>query len=326
MKAQNAKNEVIVIALGGNAIKQAEEKGTVEEQFHNVKSACKPISELIISGYQVVLTHGNGPQAGALLIQQEEGLRQDVPAQPLDVCGSMTQGQIGFMLQQTLMNYLREAGLTVPVLACVTQVQIDPNDPDFQKEGGYSKPVGPFYTKEEAEKLRAEKKYVIKKVKPTGDRIYRRVVPSPDPIAIVEERALKLLVATGAIIIASGGGGIPVMEKNGQLEGVEAVIDKDKAGEKLAEAVGAQIFLILTDIEKVKLNYGTPDETAIDEMSVAEAEKYLKEGHFLPGSMAPKIEAAVRFIKYGGKRAIITSLVNAAEALEGRAGTTISLS
>jgi len=306
MKALNAKNEVIVIALGGNAIKQAVEIGTVEEQFHNVQIACKPILELIKSGYQVVITHGNGPQAGALLIQQEEGLHQDVPAQPLDVCGAMTQGQIGFMLQQTLINYLREAGLTVPVLACVTQVQIDPNDPDFQKEGGYSKPVGPFYTKEEAETLRTEKNYVIKKVKPTGDHIYRRVVPSPDPLAIVEERALRLLVATGAIIIASGGGGIPVIEKNGHLEGVEAVIDKDKAGEKLAEAVGAKIFLILTDIDKVKLDYGTPNETAIDEMSVAEAEKYLKEGHFLPGSMAPKIEAAIRFIKYGGKRAIVT--------------------
>lgn len=322
MQTQKAKNKLIVIALGGNAIKQAGEKGIAEEQFQNVRKACKRILEIVEKGYQVVITHGNGPQIGFLLIQQEEGTYhgKDVPPQPLDVCGAMTQGHIGYMLQQTLINYLWTAGLNIPIISCITQVLVDSNDPDFQDP---SKPVGPFYTKEEGETLKAEKGYIIKKVKPTGERPYRRVVPSPDPIAIVEEKALKILVTTGAILIASGGGGIPVVRRNGTLEGVEAVIDKDLAGERLAEVVGADIFLSLTDIDKVKLNYGKPDEKDLDKLSLVEAESYMKEGHFLLGSMRPKIQACIRFLKGGGKKAIIAHLNQAVDALEGRAGTLI---
>lgn len=311
----------IVVALGGNAIKRAEERGTAEEQFRNVRETCKHILAIIKKGYKVVITHGNGPQAGNLLIQQEEASK-NVPPQPLDIVGAMTQGQIGYMLQQTLINYLKEAGLNTPVATVLTQVLVDKNDPDFHNP---SKPVGPFYTEEEARKLAKKKGYVIKKVKPVGEKMYRRVVPSPNPIAIIERDAIRSLIDAGTIVIASGGGGIPVtMKENGSLEGVEAVIDKDLAGEKLAEVVGADIFLILTDVEKVKLNYGKLNEKDLDRMTLAEAKKYLKEGHFLPGSMKPKIVACVRFLESNGEKAIITSLDKATEALEAKTGTLIS--
>ena len=308
--------KTIVIALGGNAIKRAEEEGTAEQQLRNVKITCKHILEIIKRGYRVVITHGNGPQVGNLLIQQEEASKL-VPPQPLDILGAMTQGQIGYMLQQTLINYLREEKLNIPVATIITQVLVDKDDPDFNNP---SKPVGPFYTRKEAEKLIEEKGYIIKKVKP-GRKAYRRVVPSPDPIEIIEKDVIKMLVDAGFIVIASGGGGIPVIDQNGQLRGVEAVIDKDLAGERLAEIVDADIFLILTDVEKVKLNFRKPNEKDLDKLTIAEAEKYLEEGHFLPGSMEPKVKACIRFLKAGGEKAIITSLDKAVEALEGKAGT-----
>ena len=310
----------VVVALGGNAIKQAHERGTAEEQFRNIRVTCRRILEMIKKGYRVVITHGNGPQAGNLLIQQEEGSNL-VPLQPLDMVGAMTQGQIGYMLQQTLMNYLKNAGLDVPVATMVTQVLVNKNDPDFKDP---SKPVGPFYSEEEAERLRKEKGYIIKKVKPSDEKAYRRVVPSPDPISIIEKEAIRTMVDAGVVVITSGGGGIPVILKEvGTLEGMEAVIDKDLAGERLAEVVDADIFLVLTDVEKVKLNYGKPSEEDLDEMTVAEAEKYYQEGHFLPGSMGPKILACIRFLRFGGKKAIITSLDRAIEGLEGKSGTVI---
>jgi len=308
--------KTIVIALGGNAIKKAEEEGTAEQQLRNVKITCKHILEIIKRGYRVVITHGNGPQVGNLLIQQEEASKL-VPPQPLDILGAMTQGQIGYMLQQTLINYLREEKLSIPVATIITQVLVDKDDPDFNNP---SKPVGPFYTRKEAEKLIEEKGYIIKKVKP-GRKAYRRVVPSPDPIGIIEKDVIKMLVDAGFIVIASGGGGIPVIDQNGQLRGVEAVIDKDLAGERLAEIVDADIFLILTDVEKVKLNFRKPNEKDLDKLTIAEAEKYLEEGHFLPGSMEPKVKACIRFLKAGGEKAIITSLDKAVEALEGKTGT-----
>ena len=308
--------KTIVIALGGNAIKRAEEEGTAEQQLRNVKITCKHILEIIKRGYRVVITHGNGPQVGNLLIQQEEASKL-VPPQPLDILGAMTQGQIGYMLQQTLINYLKKEKLSIPVATIITQVLVDKDDPDFNNP---SKPVGPFYTRKEAEKLIEEKGYIIKKVKP-GRKAYRRVVPSPDPIEIVEKDVIKMLVDAGFIVIASGGGGIPVIDQNGQLRGVEAVIDKDLAGERLAEIVDADIFLILTDVEKVKLNFRKPNEKDLDKLTIAEAEKYLEEGHFLPGSMEPKVKACIRFLKAGGEKAIITSLDKAVEALEGKTGT-----
>jgi len=308
--------KTIVIALGGNAIKKAYEEGTAEQQFRNVRVTCKHILKIIKRGYRVVITHGNGPQVGNLLIQQEEASKL-VPPQPLDVLGAMTQGQIGYMLQQTLTNYLKREGLNIPVVTVITQVLVNKDDPDFNNP---SKPIGPFYTRKEAEKLIEEKGYFIKKVKP-GRKAYRRVVPSPDPTEIIERDIIKMLVEAGIVVIASGGGGIPVINEKGQLRGVEAVIDKDLAGERLAEIVNADVFLILTNIEKVKLNFGKPNEEDLDRLTVAEAEKYLKEGHFLPGSMEPKVRACIRFLKAGGEKAIITSLDKAVEALEGKTGT-----
>ena len=224
--------KTIVIALGGNAIKRAEEEGTAEQQLRNVKITCKHILEIIKRGYRVVITHGNGPQVGNLLIQQEEASKL-VPPQPLDILGAMTQGQIGYMLQQTLINYLREEKLNIPVATIITQVLVDKDDPDFNNP---TKPVGPFYTRKEAEKLIEEKGYIIKKVKP-GRKAYRRVVPSPDPIEIIEKDVIKMLVDAGFIVIASGGGGIPVIDQNGQLRGVEAVIDRKMSASTISASL-----------------------------------------------------------------------------------------
>ena len=316
----------LLIALGGNAIKQAHEKGTTEEQFRNCDITTKLIAQIVKRmkpDDRLVITHGNGPQAGNLLVQQEAG-KELVPAQLMDVVGAMTQGQIGYMLQQTLMKHLKEAGLNVPVAAVVNQVLVDKNDPEFFGEIA-SKPVGDFFTEEEAMRLKREHpEYIIKKVKPAGKKCWRRVVPSPDPIANVEDEAIRRMVDAGIIVIASGGGGVPVvLDDDGHYRGVEAVIDKDLAGERLAEVVGADVFLILTDVEKAKLNFGKPDEKEINKMSLSEAKKYLKDGHFLPGSMGPKVKACIRFLEWGGKRAIITSLDKAVEALDGKTGTSI---
>ena len=316
----------ILVALGGNAIKQADEKGTTEEQFRNCSIACKHIAEIVKrmkKGDRLIITHGNGPQVGNLMVQQEKA-KHIVPPQTMDVIGAMTQGQIGYMLQQTLANYLRDFGIDIPVCAVVNQVIVDKDDIEFFGDNA-SKPVGEFLTKEEAMKLKEEHpEYIIKKVKPGSGRVWRRTVPSPDPIANIEGEAIKRLVDAGVIVIASGGGGIPViLDEDGHYKGVEAVIDKDLAGERLAEVVNADIFLILTDVEKVKLNFGKSDEKDIDKMTMSEAEKYLEEGHFLPGSMAPKVKACIRFLKRGGKKAIITSLDKAVDALEGKTGTLI---
>ncbi len=311
----------LVIALGGNAIKQAEEKGTTEEQFRNVDLTARQIARIARQGYRLVITHGNGPQAGALLIQQEEG-EPAIPAQSLAACGAMTQGQIGWMIQNRLAFWLRREGVHSPVCTVVTQVVVSEQDPDFQDP---SKPVGPFYTREEAERLAKEKGYVVKHVKPHNSKGWRRVVPSPEPMEIVEKEAINALVGSGAVVVASGGGGIPVRRNgDGSYSGVEAVIDKDRAGFVLAQAVKARSFLILTDVEKVCLRYGQPDAAPLDRLTVAQAREYQAEGHFLAGSMGPKIEAALRFAAWSGGEAIITSLDKALDAMLGRTGTRVS--
>lgn len=316
----------IVVAVGGNAIKQPFEKGTSEEQFRNCAIVCKLLAEIVKKlgkDDRLIITHGNGPQAGNLMVQQEEA-KHIVPAQAMDVVVAMTQGQIGYMLQQKLTNYLRDAGIDTPVYAIVSQVLVNKYDPEFFGEAT-SKPIGNFFTKEGAMMIKKEHpEYIIKRVKPTGERTWRRTVPSPDPLINVESAALRKLVDAGVIIIASGGGGVPVtLGQNGHLKGVSAVIDKDLAGERLAEAVGANMFLILTDVEKVKLNFGKPDEKDIDKMTLAKARKYLKEGHFLLGSMEPKVKACIRFLEWGGEKAIITSIDKVIQAFEGKTGTLI---
>ena len=308
----------VLVALGGNAIKQADEKGTFEEQMRNVGIASNQIAQVVRKGYGLVITHGNGPQVGNLDIQQEAGVSQ-VPAQPLVVLGAMTQGQIGYMMQQHLQNILDGDGRHV--VTVVTQVEVSTQDPDFKDP---TKPVGPFYTEEVAKKLAAERGWVVKRVRPTGDKTWRRVVPSPNPISIIEGRAVKEMVEDGMIVIASGGGGIPVFRNaKGKLEGVDAVIDKDRAGAKLAEEVDADILLILTDVEAAMLDFGKPTQRPLREAKVSEAKRYQKEGHFGAGSMGPKIEAAMGFVEKGGDMAIITSLSKALDALEGKTGTRI---
>ena len=308
----------VMIALGGNAIKQPHERGTFEEQMRNVETAAVQIATIARNGYEIAITHGNGPQVGNLAIQQEQGAHM-VPEQPLVVLGAMTQGQIGYMMQQNLNNLLASDGKEVATV--VTQVIVSRDDPDFQDP---TKPVGPYYDEETAKRLGAENDWIVKQVRPTGEKTWRRVVPSPIPLGIAEASVIKKLVESGTIVIASGGGGIPVIRnREGKLEGVDAVIDKDRAGAKLAEEVDANIFLILTDVEHALLNFGSEDETPIEKMTVTEAKKYLGEGHFKAGSMGPKVDAAMGFVERGGERAIITSLDKAADALEGRTGTHI---
>lgn len=313
--------KLVVVALGGNAISQANEKGTAEEQFRNVELTCEQLVQINALNYKLVVTHGNGPQSGNLALQQE-GSKDTIPAQPLDIVGAMTQGQIGFMFQNTLQNFFMKAGKDIPIATVVTQVLVSEKDPDFQDP---TKPVGPFYTKDEAMKIKNEKGFIVKEVKPNAEKSWRRVVPSPEPIKIVEAACVKSLIDAKAIVIASGGGGIPVMKTpDGQLKGLEAVIDKDKAGNVLAKEVGADIFLILTDVENACINYGKPDQKTVGKITVEEMEKLYNEGHFLKGSMGPKVLAAMRFVKAGGEKSIITSLSKAVDALDGKTGTIIT--
>lgn len=306
----------LVIALGGNAIIRPGEWGTVEEQRRNVAIACRQVAAVVGQGYQVVLTHGNGPQVGNILIQNEEA-RALVPPMPLDVCGAQSQGQIGYMIQSELARELAAAGITMPVVTVVTQVLVDPADPAFHKP---SKPVGPFYTEQRAKKVTEDRQYVMRE---DSGRGWRRVVPSPEPRGLVEAPAIRLLVDAGVLVIASGGGGIPVRRAGGGWEGVEAVVDKDLAGEELARVVGAGGFLILTDVDRVFIHFKTDQEQPLDRMTTAQARRYIEAGHFRPGSMLPKVEAAVRFAE-GGGYSIITALDRLSLALEGRAGTTIT--
>jgi len=312
----------IVVAVGGNALERPEEKGTYEEQLRNVRVACDELVQLLLKGHQLLITHGNGPQVGTLALQQEKA-RVDLPAQPLHVLGAMTQGQIGYMIQQTLQNAAGRARISESIISIVTQVLVDRSDPAFKNP---TKPIGPFYDLETSERLKAERGFVMAKVKPEGVRVYRRVVPSPEPIRIVEAEAIKRLFDEGGVVvIASGGGGIPVVANGeGELEGVEAVVDKDLAAEKLAEAVKAEELLILTDVDGVKLNFGTPKERSLRRLTVDDAKRYLQEGEFLSGSMKPKVQACVRFTEWGGRLAVIASLGRAVESLEEKAGTTFT--
>ncbi len=312
--------ELVVIALGGNAIKQAGEEGTAAQQFANIEIASKEIVKLSEAGYKLVVTHGNGPQAGNLLIQQEEG-KSLVPALPLNVVGGMTQGQIGYMFQNRLQNNFSLVGKSVPVVSVVTQVLVDKDDPDFQDP---TKPVGPFYTQAEANILRDDKGYIVKEAKPGVDKGWRRVVPSPEPIDIVEKDAINALIASGAVIIACGGGGIPVKQEGKQIIGIEGVIDKDKTGNVLAQSVKADVLMILTDVEHALINYNKPNEAAVGTVTVDEMQKLYDQGHFLGGSMGPKVEAAMRFVRDTGKKSIITSLDKAGDALAGKTGTVIT--
>lgn len=309
--------KTIVVALGGNAILQAGERGTAAEQKRNIENTVKQIVKLIKDNHRVIVTHGNGPQVGNLMIQQEAA-KGKVPPMPLDVCGAQTQGQIGYMIQNSLENEFKRLGINKKAVTLITQVLVDKNDPAFANP---TKPVGPFYTEEEARRAMEEKSEIW--IEDSG-RGWRRVVPSPDPKGIVERDIIKSLVERDFVVIASGGGGIPVIEDaDGSLLGVEAVIDKDLAGEKLAHEVGADTFVILTDVPYVAINYGTPSQKNLEKVTLAEMEDYKKQGHFRAGSMGPKVEAVCRFVRRGGKMAVIASLDKAVDAVYGKTGTVI---
>lgn len=298
-----------VIALGGNAILQPGQRGTLAEQQANIRAASVQIARLILDGYRVVLTHGNGPQVGNILIQNEEA-RFVVPPMPLDVCGAQSEGMIGYLFQQELQKLTGRAAVSL-----VTQVVVDAADPAFTHP---TKPVGPFYTPDKAHQMMATQGWIMKE---DAGRGWRRVVPSPQPKRVVEVDAIRRLVDADVLVIACGGGGVPVMETPEGLVGVEAVIDKDLAAQKLAREMGADLLVILTDVPRVCINFGLPNQQALSQVTVSEAERYLDEGHFKPGSMKTKVQGAIRFLREGGERAVIASLAEAVSAVQGQAGT-----
>ena len=308
--------EKVVIALGGNAL-QDEKKGVDSEaQLNVIKETAVYLVDIIEEGYNLVITHGNGPQVGRIIIQNE--LAKDItPPMPFDVCGAMSQGMLGYHMQQTIGDELRKRQIHRTVASIVTQVVVDREDKGFKNP---TKPIGLFYTEEEAKELE-KKGYTM--IEDSG-RGYRRVVPSPEPKEIVELDTINNLIDSNNIVIAVGGGGIPVVEENGELKGVAAVIDKDLASEKLAEDIGADTLVILTQVEKVALSFGKTNQIDLDRVSIEDMKKYIEEGHFAPGSMLPKVLAGIRFVEYRkGRRTIITSLDMAKEALIGTSGTII---
>ena len=310
--------ERIVVALGGNALQSGGGPATAQAQLEVVRKTCEHIAAISGRGYEIAVVHGNGPQVGRIVMASEAA--EDVtPAMPFDVCGAMSQGYIGYHIQQCLKYALNRSNRNIPVVTVATQVIVDANDPAFQDP---AKPIGPFYTEEEARKLEREKGYTMKE---DAGRGYRRVVASPLPRRIVEIEAVRQLW-DHSIVITCGGGGIPVVENpDGTLEGVAAVIDNDFAAELLAEEVKADMLMILTEVEKVAVNFNEPDQRDLSSMTLAEAAKYVDDGQFPAGSMLPKVEAAMKFVRrFPDKKAVITSLDKAVDALEGKTGTVIT--
>jgi carbamate kinase len=305
-----------LIAVGGNSLIRAGEKGTVAEQLANARRTASAIVGLIRGGYHLVVTHGNGPQVGAQLLRSERASDQ-VPAQPLDVCGAASQGEIGYLLCQALKDELEMVGLHTAVVSVVTQTVVSREDPAMRNP---TKPIGPFYSRKDAEERQRTLGWQIVEDAARG---YRRVVPSPEPMEIVEQETIKSLVDAGVLVVACGGGGIPVVKVGAKLEGVEAVIDKDRASALLANELGVDLFAISTDSDYVYLDYKKPTQRPITLATVAEMEKHYAEGQFPPGNMGPKVESALRFLKNGGKEVIITSYGHICDAVEGKAGTLI---
>ncbi|QHI71177.1 carbamate kinase [Aminipila terrae] len=308
----------IVIALGGNALQSGKGPATAEAQLEVVKKTSEHIAEISCRGYEIAVVHGNGPQVGRIL-QAYETAKEVTPVMPFDVCGAMSQGYIGYHIQQCLKYALNLRNKNIPVVTLATQMIVDEADPGFQNP---TKPIGQFYSQEEAKQLEQEKGYVMKE---DAGRGYRRVVASPIPKKIVEIDAVRKLWDS-TIVITCGGGGVPVVEKStGVLEGVAAVIDKDFAAELLAEQVEADCLMILTEVEKVAINYNKPNQEDLGHMTLEEASKYVDEGQFAPGSMLPKVQAAMKFVRANpSKKAIITSLDKSLEALEGKTGTVLT--
>lgn len=309
--------KLATIAIGGNSLITDPKQPDVAHQWDAVRETCNHIAAMIAEGWNIIITHGNGPQVGYILRRAEIAAKQGIHEVPLDLIVADTQGSIGYMLQQALDNALRRLGINRTILTVVTQVRVDPDDPAFQKP---NKPIGGFMTKDEARKYEAEGWQVME----DAGRGWRRVVASPKPLAIQELNAIRVLVNNDYVVIAGGGGGIPVVRnQQGELRGVAAVIDKDRASSLLAQTLRADLFIISTGVEKVALNFNKPDQRLVDQMTLAEAQQYMAEGHFAPGSMLPKIEAAVDFVRMGGPQAIITDPPNLARALRGETGTRV---
>jgi carbamate kinase len=307
----------VVVAIGGNAITREFEEGNIYQQFANTRQSLVGVVEMISEGHRVVLTHGNGPQIGNYLIRVEAS-RHLVPPIPLGVLVADTEGGMGYMIEQSLQNMLLRRGIRGKAATILTQVIVDRNDPSISNP---TKFVGPFYTKNEANKIEKERGCVLKK---DAERGWRRVVPSPHPIEIVEKEFIKELIEKGVVVVACGGGGIPVyIEDDGTYEGVDGVIDKDLAAAVLARDIQASQFIILTSVEKVALHFGTDQQIDLDQLTVSEAKAYLKQGEFPPGSMGPKIEAAIQFLKQGGEEVLITSVERMTHARRGTTGTRI---
>lgn len=302
--------KTLLVALGGNALIKKGQEGTIEQQFENLKSPIRQIARLSRK-YKIIITHGNGPQVGNLLLQQENS--DAVPKLPLEILVAQTQGQIGYMIESTLDSELMEIGINFqPIVSLISYVVVDEKDPAFKKP---SKPIGPVYSKQDA----AAVPYPVRKTA----KGYRRVVVSPKPVTIVEKREIKKLIEMNFIVICCGGGGIPVVREGRAFQGVDAVIDKDLASAKLAEEVGVDIFVIATDVKGAALNYGKKEQKFLRSVTLEQADRYLKEGHFPAGSMKPKMEAAMQFVRQRGKRAVIALLDNIEKAVEGRAGTEV---
>lgn len=307
----------IVVALGGNALQDVDSGATAKDQINAIKKSAKFLVNIIEEGHHLIITHGNGPQVGRILIQNEvaNGI---TPAMPFDVCGAMSQGMIGYHMQQVIGNELQSRAIKKPIITIITQVVVDKDDKAFSNP---EKPIGPFYTEEEADTLRKENVYNIAE---DSGRGYRRVVASPIPKRIVEIETIKTLIDNDNIVITVGGGGIPIIEDGRSLKGVEAVIDKDLASEKLAEDINADILIMLTTVERVAINFGKQNQRELNQVSAQEMNEFAIEGHFAPGSMFPKVLAGIKFVESkAGRKTIITSLDKVNEALKGLSGTII---
>jgi carbamate kinase len=305
-----------LIAVGGNSLIRAGEKGTIADQLANTRRTASAIIGIIRRGFRVVVTHGNGPQVGAALLRSERASDQ-VYSHSLDVCDATTQGEIGYLLQQSVHNGLAAAGLDLAVATVLSQVVVRPDDPSLNHP---TKPIGPFYSRADAE---AKRRLLGWEIVEDASRGYRRVVPSPEPVEIVEEEVIRALLDRGILVIAVGGGGIPVVRENGTLVGIEAVIDKDRASALLAARLGVDLFIISTDSDRVYLDYKRSTQRPIDRAAAAEMQTHFEAGQFPPGNMGPKIESALRFLESGGHEVIITSYDRLCEAVDGRAGTHI---
>jgi len=309
----------IVLAIGGNALIIDKDHQTEADQYKQVKKTCKDILPLVQAGYEVIITHGNGPQVGFILERSEIAAKANgLHRVPIDTADAETQGAIGFYLAQNMKNFLAAEGLENEVVALITQVLVNASDPAFNNP---TKPIGSFYSKAEAMALYKNNGWAVSE---DAGRGWRRVIPSPQPIDVIEKETIKQLLKNKTIVITCGGGGVPVVYQRGKLKGVEAVIDKDRASALLASQVKADELIIATAVDYVYINFGKPNQKKLAKVTISQIKKYIAEGHFAKGSMLPKIEAALKFLEAGGKEAIITSPGKLARALEGKSGTHIS--